>query len=205
MVISFFRHIDSHDKLIRWRLVIHGCIDGYSRFIIYLHCCNNNKAETVKAQFLRSVSTFFWPRRVRPDHGMENIEVAREMLKKFGTSSKPFLTGLSVHNQRIERLWKDVLHYVLHYYIDLFYFMEANEILDPLNEVTVLALQLVFIERINTALLDFIVYWNNHKLRTEHSQTPNQLWITGIHQNIKHETVQQIIEASSTNPSKHSS
>ena len=136
---------------------------------------------------------------------MENIEVAREMLKKFGTSSKPFLTGLSVHNQRIERLWKDGLHYVLHYYIDLFYLMEANEMLDPLNEVHLLALQLVFIERINTALLDFIVYWNNHKLRTEHSQTPNQLWITGIHQNIKHETVQQIIEASSTNPSKHSS
>ena len=127
---------------------------------------------------------------------MENIEVACEVLKKFGTSSKPFLTGLSVHNQRIERLWKDVLHYVLHYYIDLFYFMEANEILDPLNEVTVLALQLVFIERINTALLDFIVYWNNHKLRTEHSQTPNQRWITGIHQNIEHETVQQTIDAS---------
>ena len=46
--------------------------------------------------------------------------------------------------------------------------------LDPLNEVHLLALQLVFIERINTALLDFIVYWNKHKLRTEHSQTPNQ-------------------------------
>ena len=77
--------------------------------------------------------------------------------------------------------------------------------LDPLNEGHLLALQLVFTEGINTTLLDFIVYWNNHKLRTEHSQTPNQLWITGIHQNIKHETVQQIIEASSTNPSKHSS
>ena len=133
MAILFFRHIDSHHKLIRWRLVIHGCIDGYSLLIIYLHCCNNNKAETVKAQFLRSVSTFFWPRRVRSDHCMENIEVAREMLKKFGTSSKPFLTGLSVHNQKSERLWKDVLHYVLHYYSDLFYFMEANDMLDPLG------------------------------------------------------------------------
>ena len=112
MVISFFMHIDSHHKLIRWRLVIHGCIDGYSRLIIYLYCCNNNKAETVKAQFLRSVSTFFWLRNVRSDHDMENIEVAREMLKKIGTSSKPFLTGLSFHNQRIQRLSKDVLHCV---------------------------------------------------------------------------------------------
>ena len=80
------------------------------------------------------------------------------MLEKFETSSKPFLTGVSVHNQRIERLWKDVLHYVLHYFIDLFYFMEANEMLDPLNEGHLLALQLVFTEGINTALLDFIVY-----------------------------------------------
>ena len=111
MVISFFRHIDSHHKLIHWRLVvIHGCIDGYSRSVIYLHCCNNNKAETVKAQLLRNVSTVFWPRRVRSDHGVENIEAAREMLKKTVTSSKPFLTGLSVHNHRCERLWKHVLH-----------------------------------------------------------------------------------------------
>ena len=45
------------------------------------------------------------------------------------------------------------------------------------------------------------MYWNNHKLRAEHSQTPNQLWIISIHQNIDHETVQEIIDAPSTNMS----
>ena len=120
---------------------------------------------------------------------MENIEVAREMLKKFGTSSKPFLTGLSVDNQKSERLWKDVLHYVLHYYSDLFYFMEANDMLDPLGSPSGFA----------TSFYWKNYNWNNHKLRTEHSQLPNQLWITGIHQNIEHETVQQITDASSTN------
>ena len=45
------------------------------------------------------------------------------------------------------------------------------------------------------------MYWNNHNLRIEHSQTPNQLWIISIHQNIDHETIQQIIDASSTNMS----
>ena len=79
--------------------------------------------------------------------------------------------------------------------------MEANKILDLLNWVHLLALLLVFIERINTVLLNSIVYWNNHKLRAEHSQTPNQLWIIGFYQNIEHETVQQIIDASSTNVS----
>ena len=38
-----------------------------------------------------------------------------------------------------------------------FVFMEANEILDLLNDVPLLAFQLVIIERINTALQDFIV------------------------------------------------
>ena len=28
-------HIDGNNKLIRWKLVIHGCIDGYSRLIPY--------------------------------------------------------------------------------------------------------------------------------------------------------------------------
>ena len=104
MVISFFRHIDSHHKLIQWKFVLHGCIDGYSGPTIYLYCCDNNKTETLEAQFLRGLSTFFWPSCVRSDHGMENIEVAREILKKVGTPSKPFLTGLSVNKQRIERL-----------------------------------------------------------------------------------------------------
>jgi hypothetical protein len=40
-------HIDSNHKLISWRFVIHGCIDGFSRAIIYLHCCADNKALSV--------------------------------------------------------------------------------------------------------------------------------------------------------------
>ena len=42
-------HIDGHHSLIRWRLVMHGGIDGYSRMIVYLQCTTNNKAESVFA------------------------------------------------------------------------------------------------------------------------------------------------------------
>ncbi|ROI16569.1 hypothetical protein DPX16_22546 [Anabarilius grahami] len=31
-------HIDSNHKLIAWRFVLHGCIDGFSRTVIYLRC-----------------------------------------------------------------------------------------------------------------------------------------------------------------------
>mgnify|MGYP002803594485 FL=1 len=56
-------HIDGNHKLIRWRLVIHLCIDGYSRLIIYAHCCNNNKAITVLNQFI-GVHNYGLPSRV---------------------------------------------------------------------------------------------------------------------------------------------
>ena len=39
---SFMLH-----KLIRWRIVTHGAIDGYSRVIVYLQCATNNRATTV--------------------------------------------------------------------------------------------------------------------------------------------------------------
>ena len=40
-------HIDGYHKLIRWHIVIHGCIDGYSRMITFLRASTNNRADTV--------------------------------------------------------------------------------------------------------------------------------------------------------------
>ena len=36
-------HIDGLHCLVRWRIVVHGCIDGYSRKVIYLHASDNNR------------------------------------------------------------------------------------------------------------------------------------------------------------------
>jgi hypothetical protein len=40
-------HVDTNHKLIRWRLVIVGGIDGFSRMIMYLNCTDNNKVQTI--------------------------------------------------------------------------------------------------------------------------------------------------------------
>ena len=44
-------HLDGHHSLITWGLVIHGCIDGFSRRIIFLKCSNNNYATSVQELF----------------------------------------------------------------------------------------------------------------------------------------------------------
>ena len=44
-------HIDGNHKLICWRFIIHGGIDGFSRTIVYLNCVINNNAETVLSCF----------------------------------------------------------------------------------------------------------------------------------------------------------
>lgn len=193
---SQHRHIDGNHKLIRWRFVIHGGVDGFSRTIVYLRCSTNNTSSTVFQLFLQSIQTYKCPRRVRSDHGTENIDVARWMLYHFGIDAKPFITGLSVHNQRIERLWKDVNAYVTSYFSNLFHYLESVDLLDPLNELHLFALHYVFKPRINQALVLFVTQWNNHPLSTGHNMTPYQLWVEGFYKfaNANHETLREVAD-----------
>ena len=58
-------HVDGYHKLIRWRLIIHGGIDGYSRIPVYLRVASNNRADTVFDAFSFAVTKFGLPSRVR--------------------------------------------------------------------------------------------------------------------------------------------
>lgn len=94
-------HIDGNHKLIRWRIVVHGGIDGFSRLIVYLSAATNNRATTVLDCFLSAVEQFGLPSRVRSDKGGENIEVAHYMVSRQGENRNSHITGRSVHNQRM--------------------------------------------------------------------------------------------------------
>ena len=87
--------------------------------------------------------------------------------------------GSSTHNQRIERLWRDLHQSVTKMYYQLFYFFEHHGLLDPLNEVHLYSLHYVYLPCINTAISIFHDGWNNHGLRTMHNSSPHQLFVSG--------------------------
>ena len=98
-------------KLIRWRFITHGGIDGFSCTVVYLRCAGNNRANTVLYAFMGAVSCYGIPEKVRSDLGGENIEVWRYMIEQH-RSDRAVIVGSSTHNERIERLWRDVFHCV---------------------------------------------------------------------------------------------
>ena len=66
--VSIFRHLDGHHKLIRWRIVIHGAIDGFSRAVVFLKASTNNNATTVLELFLKATEVYSYPQRIRTDY-----------------------------------------------------------------------------------------------------------------------------------------
>lgn len=114
-------HLDGCHKLIKFGFVIHTCIDGYSRYIIYTVCRDNNRANTVLTAFKEgSRKLKLLPRKVRTDHGGENFNVLRFMFETLGLDSDCCLTGKSTGNQKVERLHRDSTEKVLEPYIILF-------------------------------------------------------------------------------------
>ena len=199
-------HIDSNLKLSQWGFVVHGAIDGYSRLIAYLHCSLNNEAQTVAHHFLAAGATYGFPSRVRSDLGGENIDVAQFMLLLRGLDRGSHITGRSVHNQRIERLWRDVFSNCLSFFYSLFYHLEDQGVLSPDNAIHLCALQYVYQPRIEESLTSFQDTWNHHPVSSAGSSTPLQLWAMGLLLNARsnsdavREVVQPLSEIRSNSP-----
>lgn len=118
---NFQWHIDGYDKLKPYGICIHGCIDGFSRKIIWLKASYTNNDPTVIAgYYVEAVASLSGcPVRVRGDHGTENghIEVFQKFLRH---NDNAFLYGTSQLNQRIEAWWCILRKETGQFWMDLF-------------------------------------------------------------------------------------
>ena len=97
---------------------------------------------------------------------MKNVDIAKYMISRRGINRVSAIAGKSTHNKRIERLWPDVFEGVLGLFHGLFYFMEDEGLLDPLNEIHLAALHHIYLPLINEKLKVWSRTWSRHIMRT---------------------------------------
>lgn len=144
--------------------------------------------------FAQACVSFGVPSRVRCDRGGENIDVALFMSLVRKEDHHSVIAGRSVHNQRIERLWRDVATQVTEVFYKQFYELEDEGQLDVSNEQHLTALQLAALPVINASMSEFSSGWNNHRLSTAANHTPKQLWLSGMldHMNSGHVATEEV-------------
>ncbi|KAL2076359.1 hypothetical protein ACEWY4_028060 [Coilia grayii] len=173
-------HVDTNHKLIRYNIVLFGAVDGYSRKVMCLNAANNNLASTALAAFKQATEKYGIPSRVRGDQGSENVEIARYMFMVRATDRGSFMAGKSVHNQRIERLWRDIRTCVTSKYYGMLQDLEHDQLLDVSSTEDLFCVHLVCLPQLRKDLDAFVDGWNHHPLRSENNRTPEQLWRLGL-------------------------
>ena len=98
---NYVWHIDGNHKLVRWRMVLHHAVDGYSQLVVFGACSTNNTASTVLQLYHQVVRRYGRPFRVITYHGRENVHVWRDMIQAWGEEARSVIVGSSVHNQHV--------------------------------------------------------------------------------------------------------
>lgn len=79
-------------------------IANFTPHISYAH---NNRSLTVLESFVAATERHGNPSRLRTDKGGENVKLCEFMEEHRGVGRNSYITGKSVHNTRIKRLWRD--------------------------------------------------------------------------------------------------
>ncbi|XP_038071286.1 uncharacterized protein LOC119740150 [Patiria miniata] len=131
---NFIWHVDSNDKLKPYGICINGCIDGYSRNVLWVESYSTNSDPYVIAgYFIQTVlDNVGCPRVIRADFGTENSTI-RAMQYFFRTDgqdpfsgARSFIQGSSQHNQRIECWWSVLRKHCLQFWMNLFEELKDN-------------------------------------------------------------------------------
>lgn len=110
---NYIWHADGYDKLKPFGIAISGCMDGFSRKILWLNCGpTNNDPAVIANNFISCVQDLgIVPMRLRTDCGTENGTMAaiqctlRHDHTDYYCRERSHMYGSSSTNQRIESWW----------------------------------------------------------------------------------------------------
>ena len=159
-------HMDGNDKLKRFGFPIHGCIDGFSRKLLWLTASTTNNDPLVIANhYLGCISRLgMVPRLLRMDLGTENV-YCEELQVFFIKKSDSFLYAASTHNQRIETFWSRLKKFKLSWWIDFFDDMIRSRIHKPACPLHKEVLIFSFMPVIQSQLNECVRIWNTRRIR----------------------------------------
>ncbi|XP_066933340.1 uncharacterized protein [Clytia hemisphaerica] len=169
-------HIDGYDKLKPYGFAVHGCVDGYSRKVLWLTVgSTNNDPEIIAKHYLDYVSEIKGTaRRIRADCGTENSNVAG--VQRFFrlhaededdnfSGLESFLYGKSTSNQRIEAYWSRLRGAASQFWINLFKDMRDAGELDETDDIYRDCLRFSFMGLVQQSLDDARLLHNTHRIR----------------------------------------
>ncbi|KAI2473359.1 hypothetical protein F4781DRAFT_442029 [Annulohypoxylon bovei var. microspora] len=178
--------VDGHDKLSRWGFHMYGAIDGYSRFMTWLHVgYRGSTAISTLIQFIRVVRQLgFVPRCFRADRGKELplLSAAYWALVRASHLNKDgslvefgdcFWYGRSMDNTRIERWWGQLLMSCTGRWKSLFERMEHHRFWIKHDFASEIALLAVYMPIIRKEVAIFVERWNNHIIRPQRNRANN--------------------------------
>lgn len=172
---NFIWHVDGYDKLKPYGFAIHGCIDGYSRRILWLEVSSsNNNPSVIASYYLETLKrTGRAPRLLRCDCGTENsyLKFLQCFLRYQDTDSmareKSFMKGKSTSNQRIERFWQTLRHQGVDWWISLFKDLRDSNLFDSTNSILKECLKFCFMKDLQAELDRIAIHWNIHATRKQ--------------------------------------
>ena len=182
-------HADGYDKLKPYGFPIHGCIDGYSRRVMWLDIVrSNNDPRVVGKLYYNCITSLkFCPTILRTDRGTENgiMASAQCFLRRNHTDSlsgdKAHRYGSSHTNQRMEAWWSLLRKSWSSWWINFFKDLIARGILDTSNTLHLECLWFCFSPVLKKGLEEIKESWNCHYVRKSRYYTqagiPNQLFL----------------------------
>ena len=166
-------HLDGYDKLKPFGFEIHGCIDEYSRRVLWLNIIRSNKDPKEVCNLFVNYLTVIKgvPRKLVADRGTENVFIAgsQRFLRRNHEDDLAghlsFLFGKSIANQRIEAFWSQFRRSCADWWIQFFKGPVHNGVYNNTDVLQVECFKFAFFPVIQKELENIKDNWNSHRIR----------------------------------------